>query len=83
MGRSDMVEVMLLQWLDSLSWGWIVLVCVTLGLAPFNPPHVLEKLGMLWQGELVRPIDWFDLLMHGAPWVVLVLKAVAVLLKGR
>ena len=47
----------MLQWLDSLSWGWIVLVCVTLGLAPFNPPHVLEKLGMLWQGELVRPID--------------------------
>ena len=38
---------------------------------------------MLWQGELVRPIDWFDLVMHGAPWVVLVLKAVAVLLQRR
>ena len=59
-------------------------VCdVTLGLAPFNPPHVVEKLGMLWQGDLVRPIDWFDLVMHGAPWLVLVLKAAAVLLQRR
>lgn len=72
-----------LRWLDSLSWGWIALVCVTLGLAPFNPPHVLEKLGMLSRGELVRPIDWFDLVMHGAPWVVLVLKAAAVLLQRK
>ena len=70
------------RWLDSVSWVWVVLVCATLGLAPFNPPHVVEKLAMLANGQLVRAIDVFDLLMHGAPWVVLVLKAVSSL-KGR
>jgi hypothetical protein len=31
---------------------------------------------MLAEGRLVRAIDWFDLLFHGAPWVLLVLKGV-------
>lgn len=44
---------------------------LTLGLAPFTPPHVVEKLSMLAAGRLVRPIDQFDLVMHGAPWLVL------------
>ena len=70
-----------LRWLDSISWGVVILACATLGLAPFTPPHVVEKLGMLWKGELTRPIDWFDLVMHGAPWVLLVLKAVSALLR--
>ena len=53
----------------------LVVVCLTLGLAPFTPePHLLEKLKMLIAGELVRPIDIFDLVLHGAPWVLLVLK---------
>lgn len=53
----------------------VILLCLTLGLAPFMPePHVWEKLKMLASGTLSRPIDIFDLLMHGAPWLVLVLK---------
>ena len=68
-----------LRWLDSLSWAVVVLMCATLGLAPFSPPHIVEKLGMLSRGELSRPIDWFDLVMHGAPWVLLLLKVVATL----
>ena len=63
------------RWLSGLPWALVVLVCATLGLAPFLPmPHALEKLGMLARGQLVRPIDWFDLFMHGAPWAVLVAK---------
>ncbi|PJA76755.1 MAG: RND transporter, partial [Nitrospirae bacterium CG_4_9_14_3_um_filter_53_35] len=46
----------------------------TIGLAPFAPPHVWEKLRMLAKGRLVRPLDWFDLFMHGAPWILLILK---------
>ena len=65
------------RWLAGLSWAVVALACATLGLAPFSPvPHVLEKLGMLARGQLVRPIDWFDLLLHGAPWVLLVAKGV-------
>ena len=65
-----------MAWLDQLPWLLLVALCLTLGLAPFTPPHLWEKLVMLFHGELVRPIDWFDFLMHGAPWVLLILKAV-------
>ncbi len=65
-----------IAWIDSLDWGLVIVICLTLGLAPFSPPHIVEKLQMLVKGKLVKPIDWFDMLMHGAPWVVLVIKAV-------
>jgi len=53
----------------------VVILCLTLGLAPFNPPHIVEKLRMLARGHLVRLIDWFDLFLHMIPWVLLILKA--------
>ncbi len=62
-------------WLSELPWGIAVLLCLTLGLAPFNPPHLFEKLQMIstdWR--LMKPIDYFDLLMHASPWVLLALK---------
>ncbi|UCG39692.1 MAG: RND transporter [bacterium] len=64
-----------MAWVDGLSWGIVILACLTLGLAPFAPPHIVEKLRMLARGDLVKPVDWFDLLLHGAPWVVLIFKA--------
>lgn len=53
----------------------MILACLTLGLAPFIPPHIFEKLGMLFDGQLARPIDIFDLFFHGAPWLLLLWKA--------
>lgn len=54
--------------------------CATLGLAPFTPePHVVEKLRWLATGHPFRPIDAFDLLMHGAPWLWLGWTAVQAL----
>ena len=71
-----------MKWIDKLSWPVIVVLVATLGLAPFSPqPHVLEKLGMLFDGTLSRPIDIFDLVLHGTPWVLLIIKAVTQLLK--
>lgn len=53
----------------------LALISLMLGLAPFVPePHLLEKLKMLMAGNLVKPIDIFDLVMHGTPVVLLVLK---------
>ena len=63
-----------MTWLDSVPWAIAVLLCLTIGLAPFTPPHLVEKLQMLAEGRLVRPIDWFDLLLHAAPWALLALK---------
>ncbi|MGE5807654.1 MAG: RND transporter [Nitrospirota bacterium] len=70
-----------MEFLSKLPWGLLILACLTLGLAPFAPPHIWEKLQMLVKGRLVRPIDWFDFVLHGTPWVLLILKAVAVLLR--
>lgn len=71
-----------MSWLDSVSWTVAILLCLTIGLAPFTPPHLFEKIQMLASGRLVRAIDWFDLLLHAAPWVLLVLKAVRELTRG-
>lgn len=65
----------LFAYLHRLPWILVVVLCLTLGLAPFRPPHVVEKLQMLFRGELSRPIDWLDLLLHGAPWAILLAKA--------
>ena len=61
--------------LNKVPLSLLLVLCLTLGLAPFTPqPHVWEKLQMLVAGELVRPIDIFDLLLHATPWILLVLK---------
>jgi hypothetical protein len=65
-----------MQWIDEMSWGIIIILCLTLGLAPYNPPHIVEKIQMLLKGDLKRPIDWFDLVFHGIPWILFVLKAI-------
>ena len=65
-----------MKWLDKLPFSTLVIIALLLGLAPFVPePHVWEKLKMLVAGQLVKPIDIFDLFMHGTPWVLLILKA--------
>jgi len=66
----------MMDFLDKLPLSALLIACLTLGLAPFAPPHLYEKLRMLSRGELVRAIDWFDLVMHASPWVLLLLKAV-------
>ena len=65
----------LLEKIDKVPLTVFLIVALTLGLAPFVPePHVWEKLKMLFAGELSRPIDIFDLFLHGAPWLLLGLK---------
>jgi hypothetical protein len=61
--------------LEKLPWRAVILLCLTLGLAPYWPPHLFEKLSMLVQGKLVRAVDWFDLFLHSSPWFILMLKA--------
>lgn len=67
---------MLLRWLDRLPWVWLLLAAGWLAVAPVIPePHLVEKLRMLGQGMLTRPLDIFDLLMHATPLVLVALKA--------
>ena len=66
-----------MKWLDKIPLITLVIIALLLGLAPFTPePHLWEKLKMLATGELVKPIDIFDLFLHGTPVVLLVLKLI-------
>lgn len=57
-------------------WKLITLACLTLGLAPFVPePHIWGKLKWLAGGAVgMKPMDWFDTLLHGLPWLLLLVQ---------
>jgi hypothetical protein len=59
--------------------GIFLLASLTLGLAPFSPePHVWGKIKWVLGGANgMQAMDWFDLLLHGLPWVLLILSAAA------
>ena len=64
-----------MNFIDRTDIRFFVIASLLLGLAPFFPePHIWEKLKMLADGSLSKPIDIFDLVMHGAPWVLLIIK---------
>jgi hypothetical protein len=64
-----------MNWLDRIPLPLLVVAAVLLALAPFgSEPHLWQKLKMLISGELVRPIDIFDLLMHGTPLMLLIIR---------
>jgi len=64
-----------MKFLDAISWPIVLVLCLTLGLAPYSPePHVWEKLQMLLSGSLSNSVDMFDLALHGAPWILLLVK---------
>ena len=66
-----------MAFLDQIPLTILILAALTLGLAPFVPePHIWEKLKMLVAGDLVKPVDIFDLLMHATPWLLLAAKLV-------
>jgi len=62
----------MMGWLDRFPPGWLIAIALWLAVAPIVPePHLIEKLRMLSQGTLTRPLDIFDLLLHSAPLVLL------------
>lgn len=54
------------------------MLSLTLGLAPFVPePHIVGKIRWVWGGAVgMSPMDYFDLVLHGGPWVYLVVVLV-------
>jgi len=73
-----------MKWLDRIPYALLLPAALFLAFAPFVPePHLWEKLKMLAAGTLVRPIDIFDLFLHGTPLVLLVLKLFRESKQGR
>ena len=68
--------------LQRLSYRFLIPVAIVLALMPVYPqPHLIEKLQMLANGSLSKPIDIFDLLWHGWALVLLAIKAAIGLLR--
>ena len=61
--------------LDKIPTPTLAIMALLLALLPFVPePHLWQKLKMLADGTLGKPIDIFDLFMHGTPLILLILK---------
>ncbi len=64
-----------MSWLNKIPLVPLSIVAIALALAPISPePHLWQKLGMLFAAELSKPIDIFDLFLHGTPLTLLLLK---------
>lgn len=62
-----------MNWLDRFPLPWLVALALWMVVAPIVPePHLVEKVRMLWQGTLQRPLDIFDLCLHLAPALLLI-----------
>jgi len=65
-----------------LSYKILIPLALLFGLMPFIPqPHLVEKVRMLIEGTLRRPIDIFDLFWHSWPMFLLLFKAVSDVVK--
>ena len=65
----------MMGWLDRFPLVLLIIVALWLAVAPIVPePHLLEKLRLLSQGLLTRPLDMFDLALHTLPLVLLAMR---------
>lgn len=66
-----------MQFIDRLPYSLLLVMTVLMLGAPFAPePHLLEKMRMLMEGTLTRPLDMFDVLWHLLPATLLAMKVV-------
>lgn len=65
----------MLKILDKIPYPLLIVFTIMLLVAPIMPmPHVVEKIIMLTNGTLTRPVDVFDLFFHLFPLILLIMK---------
>lgn len=66
------------------SWKFVILLSLTLGLAPFVPePHIFGKVKWILGGANgMQMMDWFDFFFHGIPFFLLI-RLLVIKLKKR
>ena len=68
-----------MNWLDKFPLLPLVIIALILAIAPYPSqplPHLIEKLQMLSQGNLSKPIDIFDLFLHSTPLILVIIKLI-------
>ena len=65
------------------NWKIILIACLTIGLAPFFPePHIWGKVKWVMGGANgMQFMDWWDFVMHGTPWALLIRVGILKLIK--
>lgn len=65
------------QFLDNIPYPILIIATIFMLVAPIRPmPHVIEKLLMLKNGTLNKPLDIFDLFFHLFPLILLIIKSI-------
>lgn len=68
---------MMLKYIDKIPLLPLTIAAIFMSLAPFAPePHLIEKLRMLSNGELIKGIDIFDLFWHSFLIVLLAIRLI-------
>jgi len=63
------------KWLEEVPYIILIGAAVLMAMLPIQPePHLVEKLRMFREGSLTEWIDIFDVLWHGLPTFLLLLK---------
>jgi hypothetical protein len=73
-----------MQFIDRVPFVLLLLATLFMLGTPFVPePHLVEKMGMLGEGTLTKPLDIFDVFWHLLPATPLALKIVRLKRGGR
>ena len=65
----------ILKTIDRIPLLPLAIAATVMALAPFTPePHLLEKTRLLIHGELIKPIDIFDLFWHSFLLILLIIR---------
>ncbi|PIV88322.1 MAG: RND transporter [Hydrogenophilales bacterium CG17_big_fil_post_rev_8_21_14_2_50_63_12] len=66
-----------MRFIDKLPYSALLIMTVLMLGAPFVPePHLVEKMRMLMDGTLAKPLDMFDVVWHLLPATLLIVKLV-------
>ena len=66
-----------MQFIDRLPFSLLIVMTALMLAAPFVPePHLVEKMRMLAEGTLNKPLDIFDVFWHLLPAILLTVKVV-------
>jgi hypothetical protein len=66
-----------MKFIDAIPLPLLIVMTLFMLVAPVVPePHLLEKMRMLSEGTLTRPLDIFDVFWHLLPASLLTLKLV-------